>query len=429
MSNTVGQQMREAREARSLSIDQAATATRIKPHYLEALESGQLESLPSMAHARGFLRAYAGYLGLDGDALLTELDPNNPPTIPIKATANAFPTPEPKPAAPPAGDGEIGKTTDGAAAAIFSSLGEDLRQQREQLGLSLEDVERHTHLREHYLVALESGDLDGLPSPVQGRGMLKNYATFLGMNPDPLLLQFAEGLQTRLAARQAAQQPVKTAKKRKRRNVPRGLRRLFSGDVLIGGALTLALGLFVLWIAVRIYGMVSEATPSPTSPSIAEVLLATATATPTYTPESATPTLFAPAASPTQPLATDPVTGLIPTSNPSGGVEVNISVRQRAWMRVNVDGEVAFDGRVIPGSAYPFTGENTVEVLTGSGSSLQVFLNGVDQGVLGQPGEITGRIYSAEGLVTPTPSITPTQGPTTPPTPNPPAPMTPPASP
>lgn len=433
MSNSVGEKLRQAREARSLSIEQAAAATRIKPHYLQALEAGQTEILPSAAHTRGFLRAYADYLGLAGNALLVELDPDSPPQPPIKATANAFPMPDAKLPTPPAAEDEHAATAE-AAAAVFIDLGAKLKRTREQLGLSLEEIERHTHLREHYLLALEAGDLDELPSPVQGRGMLKNYAAFLGMNPDPILLQFAEGLQMRLAARQAALQPPRAAKRRKRRAIPRRFRQLLSGDILIGGVLTLGLGLFVFWIAIRIYAMTAESTPTPTAPSIAEVLLATATASPTFTPEPFTPTAPAPTASPTPLLATDPVTGLIPTSDTSGRVEVNVSVRQRTWMRVVVDDEVAFEGRVIPGSAYPFSGERTVEVFTGSGSALQVFVNGVDQGTLGAPGVISGRIYSAQGPITPTPTITPTPAPTSPPTPvppqaTPPAPVTPPALP
>src|SRR5512135_1960943 len=70
MSMTVGQQLRQARENRSLSIDQAAMATKIRPHYLRALEADELSAMPSIAHARGFLRAYAGFLGLNAEALL-----------------------------------------------------------------------------------------------------------------------------------------------------------------------------------------------------------------------------------------------------------------------------------------------------------------------------------------------------------------------
>ncbi len=92
-----------------------------------------------------------------------------------------------------------------SAEAIFTEVGKLLLRQRELLGLSLEDIERHTHLRQHYLQALEAGDLEGLPSPVQARGMLNNYAAFLGMDPETLLLRFADGLQARLQAKRAVQ--------------------------------------------------------------------------------------------------------------------------------------------------------------------------------------------------------------------------------
>ena len=47
-----------------------------------------------------------------------------------------------------------------------------------------------------YLQALEAGEFDHLPSSVQARGMLNNYAHFLDLDVDALLLTFAEGLQT-----------------------------------------------------------------------------------------------------------------------------------------------------------------------------------------------------------------------------------------
>jgi cytoskeletal protein RodZ len=45
-------------------------------------------------------------------------------------------------------------------------------------------VERHTHLRAVFVKALEEGAFDKLPSPVQTRGMLSNYATFLDLDVD-----------------------------------------------------------------------------------------------------------------------------------------------------------------------------------------------------------------------------------------------------
>jgi hypothetical protein len=89
-------------------------------------------------------------------------------------------------------------------------------------------------------------------------------------------------------------------------------------------------------------------------------------------------------------------------------VQIYVSVLQRAWMRVTVDGEIEFEGRVIPGSAYPFSGEFQIELLTGNGAALQVFFNETDLGVLGVYGEVVYRVFTPEGVLLPTPTITPT---------------------
>lgn len=83
----IGEQLRAAREARGLSLEDAAAGTRIKRVYLEALENEAFSLLPSPAHARGFLRRYARWLGLDETALLAEWDgmPTGlPPTRPLR---------------------------------------------------------------------------------------------------------------------------------------------------------------------------------------------------------------------------------------------------------------------------------------------------------------------------------------------------------
>lgn len=405
MNNSVGQQLRQAREQRSLTIEQAAAATRIRPHYLRSLEADEFDAMPSPAHGRGFLRAYAGYLGLEAEKLLAALDEAKSAPVPANGSP---PQPVNQENPPEAFD-------DSEASAIFIEVGQKLRKQRELLGLSLEDIERHTHLRQRYLQALEEGRLEGLPSFVQGRGMLDIYADFLGMDGEAMLLRFAEGLQERLAARQAAAQPAKTEPRQRRRRLPRWLRRFLSGDILIGGALTVFLGLFVIWIAIRIFAQINEQTPSPTAPSIAEVLLATAAPSETPTPQPPPPVAAQP--QPLQPQATDPQTGALISPIPNANVQVGINVRQRAWMRITVDGKVEFEGRVIPGSAYTFAGASTIEVLTSSGSALQVFVDGADLGPMGGFGQVVNRIYSPQGVLTPTPTITPTPPPTQPATP------------
>lgn len=66
----IGQILREARENKGLSLEEVQAATRINPRYLEALEEGDYEALPTPVHVKGFLRNYARHLGLEPEPLL-----------------------------------------------------------------------------------------------------------------------------------------------------------------------------------------------------------------------------------------------------------------------------------------------------------------------------------------------------------------------
>ena len=70
----IGSQLRAAREAQGLTLEQAFKATRIKQSYLEAIEANQFHTLPGPVQARGFVRSYANFLSLDGEHLASLLD-------------------------------------------------------------------------------------------------------------------------------------------------------------------------------------------------------------------------------------------------------------------------------------------------------------------------------------------------------------------
>ena len=69
----LGQWLREAREAKGLSLSQVEEATRIRQKYLAALESGLQEELPGDVPTRGFFRNYAVFLGLNADDAMRRL--------------------------------------------------------------------------------------------------------------------------------------------------------------------------------------------------------------------------------------------------------------------------------------------------------------------------------------------------------------------
>ncbi len=405
MADSVGQLLSQARESKSLSLEQVSKATHIRLRYLQALESGDLGALPSQVQYKGFLRAYAEYLGLDVQQVMAVLQQREAESATQSAVEDerAEIVVKPAEASQPAKAPIAELDHSSLDAEIFQNIGKQLSQRRELLGLSLDDVERHTHLRVRYLKALENGDLNGLPSPVQGRGMLKNYASFLGLDSEPLLLQFAEGLQRRLAAVKPAASPDRTAPMPSQIHPPSLWRRLFTTEMLFIVLFVTFLGGFIIWGAIRIFALRTTQLPSPTAPSISEVLLSAPTSTITPTPAPPTPT---PQALPGV-EQTSALPGLTPLPGETG-VRVYVTVRQRAWMRVLVDGELEFEGRVVPGSAYQYAGDVSVEILTGNAAALQIFFNQQDLGLMGLFGQVANRIYTREGVLTPTPTITPT---------------------
>jgi cytoskeleton protein RodZ len=68
----IGNSLREARLRQGLDFPEIEQATKIRPKYLRALEDEQFDILPGQTYVKGFLRSYAGYLGLDGQLYVDE---------------------------------------------------------------------------------------------------------------------------------------------------------------------------------------------------------------------------------------------------------------------------------------------------------------------------------------------------------------------
>lgn len=65
ITESFGEQLRLAREARGISLREISDQTRISTRYLEAIESGDLKRLPGGIFNRSFIKAYAKYVGFD----------------------------------------------------------------------------------------------------------------------------------------------------------------------------------------------------------------------------------------------------------------------------------------------------------------------------------------------------------------------------
>ncbi len=316
-----------------------------------------------------------------------------------------------------------------SSAEVFAEIGGQLRKRRDMLSLTHDEIERHTHIRAEFLKDLEDGMLEDLPSPVQTRGVLANYAGFLDLDVDAILLRFADGLQARHRERQG-QKPVRT---RAPMTVNTSLpfwRVLLTTDLLFGGGMAIMLVIFAIWGISFVVSIQSNVRPQATAPSIADVLSTAGTPTATALGEvTLIPAQETPVAAPQDTTTTAET----PTLAANINVQLILVATERTYLRVTVDGKVKFDGRVEPGSAYPFDAEKQIDVLVGSASALKVTFNGRDLGLMGNFGEVIDYVYTAQGIATPTgtppptatatpnititPSLTPTLTPSVTPTP------------
>ena len=88
--SSVGAYLRGLREQQGLSVDELSRATRVLSHYLEALESDDLRSLPAPVFTKGFIRAYCQALGVAPDEALRIYDRAGVPAPELtKVPANA----------------------------------------------------------------------------------------------------------------------------------------------------------------------------------------------------------------------------------------------------------------------------------------------------------------------------------------------------
>jgi cytoskeleton protein RodZ len=68
----IGTSLREARLRQGLDFPELEQATKVRGKYLRALEDEEFDVLPAQTYVKGFLRAYADYLGLDGQLYVDE---------------------------------------------------------------------------------------------------------------------------------------------------------------------------------------------------------------------------------------------------------------------------------------------------------------------------------------------------------------------
>ncbi len=287
----------------------------------------------------------------------------------------------------------------------LTELGEQLRHAREVRGISLRDLENATRIRVKYLRALEQGDLDALPTDVQLRGFLRNYAQHVGLDPESALLRLRQVMQNRkrhgwrklFRPREATTlvslesqgevfavpaQAVGTASLASGRWLR--VRRLVTPETFVSTVLFIGLIAFFFWGGARL----SRSIRSPLPVMVTPVILGP-TITPTF-------------------LSHVPVTSTNPPPLVNfSDVQLTILVEQRSLVRVSVDGALEFQGMLQRGERRDYFADEQVELTTGNGAGVRVLFNQRDEGIMGVFGEVVTWTFLPNSVSRSAPTLAP----------------------
>lgn len=313
----------------------------------------------------------------------------------------------------------------------LSDLGQLLRNARTEKRVTLDVAEQETRIRQKYLLALEEGRYDDLPTPGHIHGFLRNYALYLGLDVKEVEALYAKDRAGHRVFEPGIFHPKNISLMPKKP--------LVRADLILGIVLVLLLAIlgWAFWqyawpvLQPAVSAIVATATPQeislePSATSTSQVSRSTATATPasptatatdsptatatTETTPTPTPTLDAPLTLPTP--TSRPTRTPTPTPTPQGGVSVHFEFIDRVWLQATVDGQESRGELFETGEEKEWRGRDTIYVICGNAGGVLATVNGVEVGVLGARAEVVEKTWGPEGEISATPQVTTTPTPT-----------------
>ena len=253
-------------------------------------------------------------------------------------------------------------------------VGDILRREREKQGLTIADIEQGTSIRGLYIEHIERGNIKELPGLVYAKGFVRNYAKFLRLNAEQLVQQFAEE-----NGSAPVPPPVEVESPARRISLSNVGDESLS-EISIGQQSSsyagifgkLAAGIVVLAALVGGGAAVISAINAPAREAV-------------QPPVKAEQPAAAPAAAPANPPD---------TQKSADGVRVSVTLTERCWTEVSVDGKSVFEGIIEKGKTENWQGKESVVIRAGNAGALDVTLNGKKLGKFGDNGEVLERRFT-----------------------------------
>lgn len=254
------------------------------------------------------------------------------------------------------------------------AFGPWLRRQREIRQIQLQEIADRTKISVRYLKAMEQDRFELLPGAVFTRGFLREYARYVGLNPDEVVNFY-------LSTQEEAQEDLEAEPEVPERGGPPVL-------PIVLGVLLLVAVVLLGWFLVR-YLSESSRTPDPPPPRAERSVSAS-----TPGPAPAAPaTTSAESRDATSPAPREPVESAARSEPPEAAANrpltVTLDFREDCWMEARIDGDEVISQHYAQGESVQLAAESRIELLTlGNAGGVSVAINGVPYSLEATSGEV-----------------------------------------
>ncbi|HIK28951.1 MAG: DUF4115 domain-containing protein [Oscillatoriaceae bacterium SKW80] len=235
-------------------------------------------------------------------------------------------------------------------------IGAKLRQVREELEISLEEVAIYTKIRYKLLQALEEGKVEQLPEPVYVQGFIRRYADALGLDGAAL----------------AAEYPIENQ-----------MRLIKLSWIGLSSLQLRPIHLYAMYVLLVIFAV----------NGLSYMLNRTATQAHNLGSEHTNPNISVPAetqSKSSQIASSKPISSSTATTTVHSNrtVRVGLTLKAQSWIQIIADGKIQFEGELPEGTQRTWEAKEQLIVRAGNAGGVMMAINDGTAKQMGEPGQV-----------------------------------------